>query len=292
MVKNFNHLRSQTMKATLALVIGAGYSSGALGQSSAPAGTASPEPKVTWSQNRPKQDDSYAAQYIHAQGVHIVDPNIWAYSAEFAEKYKMPKDWIAPDLKGAEAVAFRVHPDFRSCGWGGDPTSCRDDETRCAVDVYFDQTKQPLPWEESTPGKDIDFYSTSTQFLLRAVKRTRSIQGGYRRAPFTDAATGSELYWQVLALGSTRGGGMAVAAYDRNMGENLSFISMRQPGCYTPKNINLKSQATNEKKSQTFHEIDLPADWMQRVNGLISSVEAKNEAHYRKIFEKINSNKN
>jgi hypothetical protein len=291
MVKNFNHLRSQTMKAALALVVGAGYSSGALGQSSAPAGTASPEPKVTWSQNRPKQDDSYAAQYIHAQGVHIVDPNIWAYSAEFAEKYKMPKDWIAPDLKGAEAVAFRVHPDFRSCGWGGDPTSCREDETRCAVDVYFDQTKQTLPWEESTPGKDLDFYNTSAQFILRAVKRTRSVKGGYRRSPFTEMATDSELNWSVSALGTSEGGSMSLAAYDRNFGEALSFLSLRITGCYTPLRMSLKSQATNEKKSLSFNEISLPTNWMQRVQAQIDSVKAKNEAHYRQVFESINSNK-
>lgn len=291
MVKNLNHLRSQAIKAIMALAIGAGSSSGALGQSPAPAGASGAEPKVTWSQSRPKPDDSYAGQYIHAQGVHIVDPNIWAYSAEFAEKYKMPKEWIAPDLKGAEAVAFRVLPHYKSCGWGGNSSACREDEVVCTVDVYLDQTKNALPWEESTPAKDIDFFSTSAQFILSAVKRTRSIRGGYRRAPFTDKATGTELSWHVSELGSTRGGGMALAAYDRNMGENLSFLLMRQPGCYTPKNINLKSQATNEKAAQTFHEIILPANWMQRVGGIISSVESKSEAHYRKVFESINSNK-
>lgn len=73
------------------------------------------------------------------------DPYIWAYSQEFAEKFRMPKEWIDPELKGAIAVAWRMTTiGTTTCGLGGRADSCWPKLT-CQMDMYFD-SQTPLPW--------------------------------------------------------------------------------------------------------------------------------------------------
>jgi hypothetical protein len=62
---------------------------------------------------------------LSKSGPIYMDPNVYAYSAEFAKRFQMPEQWIAPDLKGADAVAWRMMPSYQECGWGGDPKACR-----------------------------------------------------------------------------------------------------------------------------------------------------------------------
>jgi hypothetical protein len=73
------------------------------------------------------------------------DPYIWAYSEEFADKFRMPKEWIDPELKGAIAVAWRMTTIGQTtCGLGGRADNCWPPMT-CQMDIYFD-SKTPLPW--------------------------------------------------------------------------------------------------------------------------------------------------
>jgi hypothetical protein len=56
---------------------------------------------------------------LSQSGPIYMDPNVYAYSAEFAKRFQMPDEWIATDLKGADAVAWRMMPSYQECGWGG-----------------------------------------------------------------------------------------------------------------------------------------------------------------------------
>ncbi|MCL5060971.1 MAG: hypothetical protein M1449_11140 [Candidatus Thermoplasmatota archaeon] len=50
-------------------------------------------------------------------GTYTVDPWVWAYTPEFADKFRMPKKWVDKDLKGLLGVSF-VIPSFEYA-WKG-----------------------------------------------------------------------------------------------------------------------------------------------------------------------------
>ena len=54
------------------------------------------------------------------------DKFLWVVTPEFAARFCMPPDFVSSELKGAEAVAFRVveNLDEERCGWGGREEVC------------------------------------------------------------------------------------------------------------------------------------------------------------------------
>lgn len=53
------------------------------------------------------------------------DNNIWVYSADFAKRFNLPVHNINDELKGAEAIAFRVEPKpYQFCGYFGSDKNC------------------------------------------------------------------------------------------------------------------------------------------------------------------------
>lgn len=245
-------------------------------------------PKTTWSRESPPMEDSYAARNFNRRQVHPVDPNIWAYSAEFAERFKMPKEWVASDLQGAEAVAFRIEPAYRSCGWGGNPDACRDNETRCVMDVYFDNKKQPLPWEKKIRESDLNLISTSAFFIGTKTNQFARYPGKFgKRFPFSDPNTGNELYWSVEALGSSSGA-LIQFSYDREVFAGLSFVTLRTY-CGDDVKMTLKvffpENAT--EKSVVYNTVVFPQSWRLRKKSAIQENNAKTEAFFKKTFEEL-----
>jgi hypothetical protein len=59
------------------------------------------------------------ARYAH-------DPFMWVVTPEFAKRLCLPQAFISTELKGAEAVAFRIlnKGDGADCGFGGNPNNC------------------------------------------------------------------------------------------------------------------------------------------------------------------------
>jgi hypothetical protein len=51
---------------------------------------------------------------------------LWVVTPEFAKKFCMPEEFVSMELKGVEAVAFRIDEkrDEQSCGWGGRVDVC------------------------------------------------------------------------------------------------------------------------------------------------------------------------
>jgi hypothetical protein len=54
------------------------------------------------------------------------DPWLWVVTPEFAKKFCMPAEFISEELKGAEAIAFKIfeEPDEEICGWGDKAEIC------------------------------------------------------------------------------------------------------------------------------------------------------------------------
>jgi hypothetical protein len=241
-------------------------------------------PKLTWSRESPPRDDSYTAIHVTNRQVHDIDPNIWAYSAAFAERFKMPKEWIAPDLQGAEAVAFRMEPAYKTCGWGGNPNACREDEMWCVMDVYFDNVKQPLPWDDKVRVTDLDVMATSAKFLPKQI--SRPLSRGIKRNPFSEPGTGNDLWWHVQFQGLTGGGQAFIMAYDRSIFEGLSFFKLR-PSCGESIYMQLQTHGFDKEKAAVYHKVTFPTSWRQRTKEVIQAVNAKNEAHFKSVFEDI-----
>ncbi len=54
------------------------------------------------------------------------DTFLWTVTPEFAKRFCMPEEFVSTELKGAEAVAFKLRQDTDevNCGFGGNPDAC------------------------------------------------------------------------------------------------------------------------------------------------------------------------
>ncbi|MEZ5665454.1 MAG: hypothetical protein R3E94_18260, partial [Burkholderiaceae bacterium] len=82
-------------------------------------------------------DAQVRAKYQHCPGGWYAGPRpgkarftkdtfLWTVTPAFAERYCMPEAFVSTELKGAEAVAFKLHRDTDevNCGFGGNPNAC------------------------------------------------------------------------------------------------------------------------------------------------------------------------
>ncbi len=146
------------------------------------------------------------------------DPNVYVYTAEFAKRFQMPEEWVSDELKGVDAVAFRVVPSYKWCGWGGDPKACSE-QVSCEMDLYFDHKRNPLPWDERRPERYSGHYKTSVNFLSdgkpdlyyeRLKTPARKDDHVFAKSsPFVDPKSGKGLWWQ--------GQLMSLTSYDREI---------------------------------------------------------------------------
>lgn len=88
----------------------------------------------------------YEDRYTFKHGKpYILDPWTWSYTKEFAERFRMPEQWIESELKGALAVAWRMTTiGDTTCGLGKKEDNCWK-PLNCQLDVYYDN-KIELPW--------------------------------------------------------------------------------------------------------------------------------------------------
>lgn len=245
----------------------------------------------------PTPQSSYEARILKRKDVHDIDPNVYAYTAEFAKRFQMPEQWIAPDLKGAEAVAFRVMPGYKSCGWGGNPDACKEDEMRCMLDVYFDHDKQPLPWDERMPSRKLDTYLLSSNFLWSPTHpRTQWLRPGdgflTRFSPFVDPTTGKGLGWNGGYWHSKveHGGSfVGLRAYEREafLGVSLIVFGMACDPKSVPQSVWLSHENLGYlEREKSSHIVNLPSDWQTRVREALAPYDQRNRTFYRKEGEK------
>ncbi len=66
---------------------------------------------------------------------YVKDRYIWAVTPEFAKKFCMPQEFVSHELKGAEAVTFKLVPGGfgENCGFGGKAEVCAQ-----GVDLRFE----------------------------------------------------------------------------------------------------------------------------------------------------------
>lgn len=165
--------------ALCAFAAAALFSTSSVAESSQPASSSNPASAtnakpypmdgIPWVE-RTRKDKSFNASYddLHTfkhEQIYDVDPFTWAVSEKFADKFRMPRDWIDDSLKGALAVAWRVTPiGVVRCGYGKNPQSCWP-ALDCQLDMYFDSAT-PLPWNYTDVVRDTMVRGLSSDYFL------------------------------------------------------------------------------------------------------------------------------
>ncbi len=243
--------------------------------------------EVDWRELPENAYRNYENIVLNRRGVHPTDPNIWVYTAEFAKRFRMPTEWIEKDLLGAEALAFRMTPYFKNCGWGGDKNACNDTQKLCVVDMYFDNNKQKLPWDPKMRWTDFDPLSNSSFFLSMIRTRDRLYgSAGQLRTPFTDPISKKELQWQELSMdGNQVLASTTLRGYDRSVFEGMSMVSL-WIFCRDHIGTNLREHLEDSKNSN-FPKVRFPKKWRENILNYIKDDDEKNNKFYKSVFDKL-----
>lgn len=224
------------------------------------------------------------------------DPNVYVYTAEFAKRFQMPDEWVSNELKGVDAVAFRVIPrPYKSCGWGRDPNACSSNEVLCEMDLYFDHKRNPLPWDERFPEIWVSRYAYSVNFIpapVRELRLPKRASDHYlaRYSPFVDPNSGKGLWWQGGYWNSNEDRGgiyMSVTSYDREIFTSVSLVVMAG-GCGQPADAVWLTgdNAGYREKNTAFKQISLPQSWRVRAQGATKESSERAAAFFKQEGEK------
>jgi len=243
---------------------------------------------------------------LSQSGPIYMDPNVYAYSAEFAKRFQMPDEWIATDLKGADAVAWRMMPSYQECGWGGDPKACRQ-VMECNIDLYFDHRLNPLPWDPRRLERYMTISGSSIGFLANFPRREALNHPNYpvaRRklfeparpgdhwsaddSPFIDPQSGKGLSVQNFA------GYQVLTGYDKEVFPGMALLTLLDIGCRGgPRNATfilasdlVRLPLSAEKKAAIAHTIVMPQSWRDRITQTAKEHQERQDAFFKREGEK------
>jgi hypothetical protein len=222
--------------------------------------------------------------------VYRKDNNVWIYTKEFADLFGMPKQYIG-DVRGIAAAAFRIEDtSFQECGFFGKADACRRVE-ECLIDLYFDESKTPLPWATAIKSQWKPSYSSMVWLRPLDIRRERPHgtlavdppSGVIRNEvmhsafiPFADPVSKVEAIFTTNAY-TDRGGMEAVSGalplrgYMRDFYRNFSVVNLRF-GCGTTsrEDINIRLDAKRdgifEIPVARFNQVYLPTIFVQKIN--------------------------
>ena len=209
------------------------------------------------------------------RGTYKKDIHVWVYTSAFAKRFGMPQEWVDDELKGAEALAYRLDLDVygTKCGYFSNVENCRP-ATACVVDMYIDD-KANLPWNNkaryaSMYGRKSNAFlwpqypNDKPAYLYRRTKRGQEYKLGLDNLHFVYGKN----YRNSL-------GDYFIMEYDKDIYKNLDYLSGsltcrtfgkgRNMKVMVKKHDFLKSGSINYGKYDIKHEIYIPDSFMQRV---------------------------
>lgn len=240
-------------------------------------------------------------------GVFYKDNNVWVYTKEFADLFGMPSQYI-DDVTGVVAAAFRIEDaSYQDCGYGGRADACRKVE-QCLIDLYFDESKTPLPWATEVKSQWLPWYSSMR--WLRPLERKEKpygmfvpetppgvIRNGLLSGPivaFADPVSKREAIFTTNA-GSDRSGDEGVSGslgligYSRDFYRNLSIVNLRF-GCNgaSRKSVNIRLDVNEDTvfgpQLVRSNRVHLPAAFVQRIEQSLKDQGDRNTTFYRSLF--------
>lgn len=235
------------------------------------------------------------------------DQSVWAYNKEFADLFCMPAKYIEA-VQGVAAVAFRIEDrNIVECGYGGKESNCRKIED-CVLDLYFDESKTPLPW--ATDIKSQWLPRSASMIWLRPLDRKEKPYGmdapdtpeGVLRnkslsspiVAFADPLSKIQAIFVTNAnVGENSGwdmsGVQSILGYTRNFYRGLSIVNL-QMGCQIPARktfeLRLESKVNGafDKSIASFNKIFFPVDFVRRMNDALKINSDRNAIFYRNLF--------
>lgn len=225
------------------------------------------------------QIDNYKTRYtpqgresVNARGTYSKDTHVWVYTSSFAKRFGMPQEWVDDELKGAEALAYRIDLDVygTKCGYFGEVENCRP-STACVVDMYIDD-KANLPWNNQTryasrygrKSKAFLFSQYSNDkpaYLYRRTKRGQQ----YKLGLDVVYVSGSKILLNNYYL----------LEYDRDIYKNLDYVSGSMTCRSFGKSRDIKIKINKPplrddgsiiyNKGKLAYAITIPNSFMQRI---------------------------
>lgn len=225
----------------------------------------------------PIEDRRYEDYFTFKYGKSFTkDPWTWGYTKEFAERFRMPEQWIEPEMKGVLAVAFRVTDVGQSatCGLGGREDNCWPSVV-CQFDIYYDNSIQ-LPWVKEAVTRDsfLTIQISSASYTHDAYGRLRERYKTERGGP-KPLRIGFD-----NELGGFRQFPQAFTYYDKEYAPGIGLIGIHKGACELPFRkgriwldffVNKEAQDKSEnlprhqlKSIGLVHEALVPESFMQR----------------------------
>lgn len=159
------------------------------------------------------------------------DKFLWVVTPEFAARFCMPPEFVSNELKGAEAVAFRVveNLDEERCGWGGREEVCGI-EKELRFEIYYKtglipKRNEVQEWLRPVRSSNMLISSSASQweaFRLQAeAKRKAKI---FHEAPFTNqfglvGIEATKVVWPIVSLYQQ--------AYFQDMFTGIDYLSIQ-----------------------------------------------------------------
>lgn len=248
---------------------------------------------------------------LSKSGPIYMDPNVYAYTKEFAKRFEMPNEWIVQDLQGADAVAWRMMPSYQECGWGGDPKACRQ-VMKCEIDLYFNHQRNPLPWDEKRPERYMTISGLSVGFLANFPRREALNHPNYpvaRRklfepprpgdhfsaddSPFIDPKSGKGLSIQYFSSLDKRSGWgyMPYTGYDKEVFPGMALVTALDPSCDGNKAAYVFAThgldvPLDLKDKAVVHAVLLPQPFRDRITQAAKEHQERQDAFFRREGEK------
>lgn len=266
--------------------------------------TQSPPQRLSTVRNSASQ--RYEINQTFDGGAFYKDNNVWVYNKEFADLFGMPAQYIE-GVQGIAAAAFRIEDaSYQECGFGGRENACRKVE-QCLIDLYFDESKTPLPWASEIQSQWLPWYSSMRWLRPLDSKDKRYGMSSPDTPPgvirnetltspivaFADPVSKRQAIFTTNAR--TAGGGdeeisgsMAVIGYTRNFYRNLSVVNL-QFGCTGPhrETVNLRLDAKRDVFDQPiarFNRVVLSKGFVSRIQEARKLQDEKNVVFYRSLF--------
>ncbi|MEN9375242.1 MAG: hypothetical protein RL710_399 [Pseudomonadota bacterium] len=289
----------QALGALTACFLLLGFDASAQGQAQAPAA----QQRLSTPRNSASQ--RYEINQTFDGQAYAKDNNVWVYTQEFADLFGMPAKYVE-GVQGIAAAAFRIEDaSYQECGYGGRADACNKVE-QCLIDLYFDESKTPLPWATDIKSQWVPSYASMR--WLRPLDRKERPHGTLAVEPAAGIIRNEALHGQLIpfadpvskreAIFTTNtwseggedaiSGAMGILGYTRDFYRNLSVVKLRF-GCSSiaRKTINLRLDAkvdVFDTPIARFNRIALTEGFVQRIKDLQKANSDKNAIFYRSLF--------
>jgi hypothetical protein len=245
--------------------------------------------EIPWSERswedrvfRSTHDENYT---FNNRGTYVLDPYVWAYTKAFAERFRMPEEWIETELKGALAVAWRMTTIGEiMCGFGGKADSCWK-PLDCQMDIYYDN-RIDLQWSYPEVVRDNLMNGLSSGNFLGVTPTSRKRRYADPDKSILGSGGGD------LSHGQYNQGGSFLVLFDREYEPGVGLISWIGSGVcpkYTgPDKVRMpfinvedwqryRYGKLAKKDIRLIHTIEFPLHFLQRANAAYTAQNKQNE---------------